>query len=242
MKGTLLNVGTVVAGSTIGLLLGKLIPDQAQSMALSGLGLVTLGLGVKMFFQSKNVLLIAAGLSIGGVLGLLLGIQSGLDLVGGRLESVLQALHLNTGSDFTAGFVAATVLYCIGPMTLLGCIQDGIEGKSELLQLKSTLDGVASVFLAASLGVGVWFSAVSVLLIQGGLTLLAKRLHFLQKDEEYLSELSAAGGCIMMAIGFGLLEIKKIPTGNFLPALMLVPAMIAVNRWLNSRKLSTRAA
>ena len=115
-------------------------------------------------------------------------------------------------------------------MTILGCIQDGLEGKSELLHLKSTMDGVAAIFLTATLGVGVLFSAAFVLIFQGALTLAARPLASLKNDESLLAELGGAGGPIMMAIGLSLLQIKKLPTANYLPALVLAPTLMVLSR------------
>ena len=225
MKGTYLNTATVVAGSLLGLAIGKLIPDSAQQIALSGLGLVTLGIGLKMFLGSKNVLIVAASIALGGVIGLLLGIHVGL----GQLADWVK--HSVGGSGtFSEGFVAACVLFCIGPMTILGCIQDGLEGKSELLHLKSTMDGVAAVFFAASLGIGVLFSAGFVLVFQGLLTLAARPLAPLRNDSQLLAELEGTGGPIMMAIGLNLLKIKQLPTANYLPALVLAPLIVVISR------------
>lgn len=229
MKGTLLNTATVTAGSLIGLAIGRFIPGDAQQIALNGLGLVVIGIGVKMFLGSKNVLIVAGSIAIGGIIGLLLHIQFGLD----HLAEWVRA-SVGGGGRFSEGLVAACVLFCVGPLTILGCIQDGLEGKSELLSLKSTLDGVASVFLAAAMGVGVLFSAAFVLIVQSLITLLAKRLSFLRSDAVLLAEFEGTGGPIMLAIGLSLLEIRKIPTANYLPALVLAPLTVLIARRLSS--------
>ncbi|MBS1706588.1 MAG: DUF554 domain-containing protein [Armatimonadetes bacterium] len=216
--GTLLNTGTVVLGSALGIALGQALPQSLQSAALVGIGLVNSALGVKMFLGVKNLLLVAFAIALGGVLGTAIGIQNALVTVGNRLQSVL-----NAHGPFTAGFVGASVLFCIGPMTLLGCIQDSVEGKSDLLRLKSLLDGIASIFLAATLGVGVMASAIVVLIFQGGLTLAAKPLQPLAQDEALLGDTTAVGGLLILAIGFSLTDIKLIPTANYLPAIFLAP-------------------
>jgi uncharacterized membrane protein YqgA involved in biofilm formation len=208
MKGTLLNTATVAVGSIIGLVIGKIIPASAQQIALSGLGLVTIGIGIKMFLGSKNILIVAGSIAIGGIIGLLLGIQVGLEHVADWVKH-----SIGGGGTFSEGFVASCVLFCIGPMTILGCIQDGLEGKTELLALKSTMDGVAAIFLAASLGIGVLFSAVFVLIFQGALTLAARPLAGLKNDENLLAELGGTGGPIMMALALApalILVCRKI--------------------------------
>lgn len=230
----------MVGGSIIGLLLGKAIPGGAQTIALAGLGLVTLSLGIKLFFESKNILVVALAISLGGILGMALGLQDGITHLGDSIKAMLSAGSNNINlATFTEGFVAASVLFCVGPMTILGCLQDGIEGKSDLLSLKSTLDGVASIFLAATLGFGVLVSALVVLIFQGALTLVAKRLTWLSDDKSILAEFTGVGGVILVAIGFALLDIKRLPTANFLPALALAPLLQwASNRISTARKVA----
>lgn len=218
MKGTLINTGTVVVGSTLGLLVGQLLPSDAQDIALSGIGLVNLALGVKMFLPSKNLILVAACIALGGILGLMLGVQAGLESL-----SVWAKEFVGGKGRFSEGLLTASILFCVGPMTILGCIQDGLEGKSELLGLKSTLDGVAGFFLAASLGPGVLLSALIVIVFQGAITLLASRLKWLREDEELLNEFTAVGGLMILSIGISLLGLKQMPTANYLPGLLLVP-------------------
>ena len=237
MKGTILNTVTVATGSLVGLLIGKFIPESAQQVALGGLGLVTMGLGMKMFLGSKNILIVAGSIALGGIIGLLLGIQVGLENIADWVKH-----SVGGGGTFSEGFVASCVLFCIGPMTLLGCIQDGLEGKSELLSLKSTMDGVAAIFLAASLGVGVLFSAAFVLIFQGALTLAARPLSSLKSDQGLLAELEGTGGPIMLAIGLSLLNIKKLPTANYLPALVLAPMMVLLSRRLTAWSKKSKAS
>ena len=171
MRGTLLNTATVAVGACVGWALGARVPDAAMQVALSALGLVTVGIGVKMFLESKNVLVLAFALSVGGVIGLLIGVQTG-------LESFAEWARVSLGplasGRFTEAVVTTSILFCIGPMTLLGCLQDGLEGKIELLAIKSTLDGIGAVFFAAALGPGVLLTALIVLVFQGALTLAAR--------------------------------------------------------------------
>ena len=163
IKGTLLNTATVVIGSLVGLSAKSLLLPEWQTLVQAGIGLVTIGVGIGMFLKSRNVLFVVGSITFGGILGAWMGIDVGLD----RLAEGFRQLVGGEG-DFNLGFVTASILYCVGPMTLLGCIQDGIEGKSELLRLKSMLDGITSVFFAASMGVGVLASAATVLVFQGG--------------------------------------------------------------------------
>jgi uncharacterized membrane protein YqgA involved in biofilm formation len=176
-----------------------------------------------MFLAGRNVLVIAASVALGGVVGKLIGIDAGL---AGLAESARQTL--GGGSGFNQGFVTASVLYCVGPMTVLGCVQDGLERRIDLLALKSLLDGAASVFLAATspaFGAGVLASALVVLVVQSTLTGLARPLQKWAERRELIDEATAAGGAMMIAVGLGLLQLKRIPTEVFLPSLVLAPLL-----------------
>jgi uncharacterized protein len=229
MRGTLLNTATVLAGATVGHFVGSSIPVDYQTIALSGIGLVAMGLGIKLFLGSKNILIVALAVATGGILGLALGLQAGLD-------SFAQWAKATLGGQgrFTEAVITSSVLYCVGPMTLLGCIQDGLEKKIELLGLKSTMDGIVAIFLTATLGDGVFVSAFVVLVFQGALTLLARYLRPLAEDPDYIGEASAAGGTMMLAIGMGLLEIKKLPVASYLPAIFLAPLFVLIGRRISS--------
>ncbi|MFM9872666.1 MAG: DUF554 domain-containing protein [Fimbriimonadaceae bacterium] len=229
--GTVINTITVLLGSVIGLAIGRSLPERIQEVAIFGIGLITICLGVQMFLRTKNPLVVVGAICLGGVLGALLGLDVGLD----RLAEWMRGAIGGDGR-FNQGFVTASVLFCIGPMTLMGCLQDALEKKIDLLGLKSLLDGVSSVFLAATLGIGVLVSAVFVLVFQGLLTLLAKSLAKFAGDEELISETVACGGIIMVAIGFGIMGIKSFPTVLFLPALILAPLFGMFSRRLLGRK------
>ncbi|MCU0314957.1 MAG: DUF554 domain-containing protein [Fimbriimonadaceae bacterium] len=227
LRGTLLNTTTIIVGSLLGMAIGTALPENLQEIVIHAMGLVTLCLGIKMFLQTKNILVVVASIAIGIVLGSILTIDQG---VTGLAEGARTLF--SGGGRFTEGLITAAVLYCIGPMTLLGCIQDGIENKIELLSLKSLLDGIASFFLAATLGSGVLVSALVVLIFQGLLTLAAKPLSPLAKKPSLLAEASAVGGVMMVAIGLGLADIKKLPVELFLPALALAPLLVVLwEKW-----------
>ncbi|MBV6459569.1 MAG: putative membrane protein YdfK [Fimbriimonadaceae bacterium] len=220
-RGTLLNTATVLLGAVVGLVVGRFIPASAQEVALTGLGLVTIGMGIRMFLLSTNVLIVAIAVGLGGALGHLMGISVALAHFA---EWARQ--QVGGGSRFNEALITTSVLYCVGPMTVMGCIQDALENKIELLALKSTMDGIVALFFAAALGpdgVALLVTAVVVLVVQGGITLAAGRLKFLADDPRLLAEMSGAGGPILLAVGFGLANIKKIPTEVFLPALALAP-------------------
>jgi len=230
IRGTLINTATVAIGALSGIFLGRGIPSDYQHVALNGLGLVVCLIGVKMFFQSKNAVIVIAAMAIGGILGAAMGIAPGLDHMA---EFVRQ--RFGGGSTFNEGLITASVLFCVGPMTLLGCLQDGIEGKIELLAIKSTLDGIAAFFLAATLGNGVLVTALVVLVIQGLLTLAARRLQNLAQDEEVIAEASAVGGALMLGIGLGLLGIAKLSMATYLPSLALAPLFTVAARRFERR-------
>ncbi|HVL40394.1 MAG TPA: DUF554 family protein [Fimbriimonadaceae bacterium] len=141
--------------------------------------------------------------------------------------------------DFNKGLITTSILFCVGPMTILGCLQDGLQGKIELLALKSTMDGFGAIFFAAALGEGVLVAALVVLVFQGALTLLARPLRSLASDDELLAEMSGAGGAMLLGTGLGLLEIKRVPVELYLPALAIAPAFAVAGRHL-SRALSQR--
>lgn len=229
-RGALLNTATVIVGSLIGLLLGTRLPVEYQNIALSGIGLVTVGIAMKMFFETKNVLIVAASVAIGGVLGKIIGIDAGL---AAAAEWARSSLGGDMDRGFNDGLVTAGVLFCVGPMTLMGCIQDGLERRIDLLSLKSLLDGISSAFLAAmspSFGKGVLASAALVLVVQSSLTAIARPLQPVAKNPNILAEATAAGGAMMLAIGFGLLKvpvIKDIPKEVFLPSLVIAPLISA---------------
>ncbi len=232
MRGTLLNTATVVAGASVGLAVGKLIPTSIQTVALHGIGLVVVGIAVKMFLQGKNPLISAIAIAGGGVIGLSLGINHG-------IEQIAEWSKIQFGSHenhFVDGLVTSFVLFCIGPMTLLGCMQDALEKKIDLLSLKSTLDGICAIFLAALYGAGVLAVAPLLLLTQGAITLLAKRLQPLADNQDMLAETTAAGGAIVLATALGLLEVANLKPANYLPAIIIAPAVVGLGAKIQSMK------
>jgi len=222
MIGTFVNTTLVVIGSLTGMLLRKGIPENIKKIIITGLGLFTCILGAKMGFGMQRPLAVILSLILGGVIGEILKIEDFLEHIGARLRRLTKA-HAET--SFAQGFVTASLLFCAGPMTILGSLQAGLQGKPELLFVKSLMDGVSSIILASSLGFGVIFSALTVLIIQGGLTLLAQQFSFLT-DPFYLHDFTSVGGIMIFAIGLKLLGIKFIKVANFLPALVIVVLLI----------------
>lgn len=216
MFGTLVNSASVLVASIAGILIGERLNDGLRGALMNVLGLPVILIGLQMAFKTENVLIPTLSIALGVIIGELLGIEDKLERAGRALE-----MRLKRGR-FTEGFVTATLLYCVGPMAILGPIQEGLTGDSSILLAKSMLDGVASIVLASALGIGVAFSALSVLLYQGFFFLLAFQLSSLM-SEAMINEFTATGGLLIVAIGINLLELRKLRVGNMLPALLIAP-------------------
>ncbi|HNT23139.1 MAG TPA: DUF554 domain-containing protein [Anaerolineales bacterium] len=233
MIGTLINIITILVGGALGLLFGSRLPERLHQTVVAGLGLFTGAMGLQMFLKTENPIIVLGALLLGGVLGEWARIEDRLRSLGSLLEQRFtrpQADEVPTsqGSRFVRGFLAASLLFCVGPMAILGSIQDGLTGNYELLAIKSVLDGFASLAFASSLGVGVLFSSLIILLYQGGLSLLAAQAQALISPP-MMNEMTAAGGVILIGIAVSsLLEIKSIRVGNFLPALIIAPLIVAI--------------
>jgi uncharacterized membrane protein YqgA involved in biofilm formation len=224
MTGTLLNTLTVAAGSLVGLALGKRLAERYKKTVQQALGLAVLYFGMTMALEEGgNAILTIGSVVLGGLIGEMMGIEQRL----ASFAAWLKARIKSSSPNFVEGFVTASVMYLTGPMIILGCLEDGLTGGISILSIKSLFDGVASIILASSLGLGVLFSAASVLVVQGALTLGASYLVFL-REPVILTALTTTGGVIILGIGINLLDLKKIPVGNLLPALVLavIGAMI----------------
>ena len=228
MIGTLINVATVVAGSVVGRAIGNRLPERVRETVMHVIGLMTLALGVGLVVKTRNELVVLLALLLGAITGELLHIEDGIRRLGEWAEHRLTGKR--DGGDFVRGFVTTSILFCVGPMTLLGCFQDGLTGDYRLLAIKSTLDGISSIAFASALGWGVLLSAVTVLVVQGGLTLGARWLQSSLSNPGVQAELFATGGVMMLALGLRLLEIKPIRVGNLLPALVYAPLLVYLFR------------
>lgn len=227
MTGTFINVAAILIGGLIGLFFGAHIPERFKNTVIAGMGLFTAAMGLHMFFKSGNQLIVLGALIIGALLGEWIGIENGLQALGEILEKRFsQDTESGASSRFVRGFMVSSLLYCIGPIAILGSIQDGLSGDYNLLAVKSTLDGFASIAFASTLGVGVLFSSIIILIYQGGISLLANQLNAIITDP-MMAEMTATGGVILMGVAFSnLLEIKKMRVGNFLPALAVAPLIV----------------
>ncbi|HJQ13646.1 MAG TPA: DUF554 domain-containing protein [Anaerolineales bacterium] len=228
MTGTLLNIATVLMGGLIGLLFGARIPDKLKETVIAGMGLFTAAMGLQMFLDTENALIVLGALLIGTLLGEWWRIEDGLRRLGEFLERKFSREENDGSNKFVRGFLTASLLFCVGPMTILGSIQDGLTGDYNLLAVKSVLDGFASMAFASTLGVGVLFSTIVILIYQGGVSLLAAQLDALVTPS-MMNELTATGGVILLGLAISsLLEIKKIRVGNMLPALAVAPLIVWV--------------
>jgi uncharacterized membrane protein YqgA involved in biofilm formation len=227
MTGTFINVAAILIGGVIGLIFGSRIPEKLKTTVVAGMGLFTAAMGLQMFLKSENQLIVLGALILGILCGELLGLEDGLQSLGLTLEKRFSKdTETGSGSKFIRGFMVASLLFIIGPMAILGSIQDGLTGDYNLLAVKSTLDGFASVAFASTLGIGVMFSSIIVLIYQGGVSLLAAQLSTIVTDP-MMNEMTATGGVLLIGLGISnLLEIKKIRVGNFLPALIFAPLIV----------------
>ena len=227
MIGTLLNIATVLVGGVLGLLFGARLSERIRQTVVAGLGLFTAAIGVSLFLDSVNVTIVLLALLIGGVLGEWWQIEAALTRLGKWLQGSF-APGEGGGARFVRGFLTASLVFCVGPLTILGAIRDGLTGDYELLAIKSTLDGFAAIVFASTLGVGVLFSTLVILAYQGGLSLLASQAQAVF-TEPMIAELSATGGVLLLGIAVSsLLEIKPIRVANFLPALVIAPLIVAI--------------
>jgi len=234
--GTLLNVGTVLVGGLAGKVLGGRLPERVRETVLHGLGLVTLTIGVQLTLQTKNVLIVMGSILVGGILGEWWRVEDRLQSLGKWLELRVQGNGEARASTFVQGFVTASLVFCVGPMTILGSIQDGLTGDFRLLAIKSLLDGFAALAFASTLGIGVLFSTLTILLYQGALTLLAGQMQQ-ALTQPMIAEMTATGGVLILGISLLLLEIKRIRLANFLPAIAIAPLIVAILESLGSYHL-----
>jgi len=226
VTGTYLNLATVAAGSLAGVLIGRRLPERIRETVMHAISLVVIGLGAGMTLESKEPVVFLLSLVLGGILGETLHLEAGIERLGAAAERLLGPRDVDAPAGrFATGFVTASILYCIGPLTLLGCLQDGLGQGFDILAVKSTLDGISSVTLASIFGWGVGLSTVTVLVVQGGLTLGAGVLSPAIGDAAVQRELFGAGGVMMIGLGIRMLEIKRIRVANLLPALLLAPLL-----------------
>jgi uncharacterized protein len=220
--GTALNTATVLVGATLGLTLGRVIPASLQQTIRIAIGLFVAVIGMQMALKTHNPLILLVSVLVGVVIGELLKLDAGVQAIGSWAERRLS--RDGEPGRVSLAFITTSLIFCVGPLTVLGSFLDGTRGDITLLAIKSTLDGVTSIVFAATLGWGVLLSAVSVLLVQGGLTLIAFLIHAGLSDLQ-IAELTAAGGIAVLGIALGLLELRTIKVANFLPSLVIAPVL-----------------
>lgn len=234
MLGTFINIVAVLIGSAVGLIAGNRLPERTRQTVMNGLGLVTAIVGLQAALQTRNVLILMFSILLGGILGEWWRIEDHLEALGRRLEERFggAAPAGGNGRSITRAFVTASLVFCVGPLTIIGSIQDGLTGDYTLLAIKSVLDGFASIAFAATLGPGVLLAILTILFYQGGLSLAAmgfsSGLGGVTRDAPAVVEMTAAGGALMLGISLLLLDLKRVRVANFLPALGLAPLITAV--------------
>lgn len=248
MIGTIINIIAIIIGGIIGLMFGSRLPERIRSTITAGLGLFTALIGIQMFLVTEQALIVLGSLLLGGILGEWWRLEDRLKYFGIWLEEKIlpkitrgKKVSSSTGNSMTTfhpedkskqsllfvkGFMTASLVYVIGPMAILGSIQDGLVGDYNLLAIKSVLDFFASIAFASTLGIGVLFSSFVVFVYQGTITLLATQVQSIV-SEPMMNEMTATGGVLLLGIALSsLLEIKLIRVGNFLPALIIAPIIV----------------
>jgi uncharacterized membrane protein YqgA involved in biofilm formation len=228
LTGTFINVGAILAGTLVGVLVGGRMPEGIQRRVLAGLGLVTLviGMDLALAWRDTSPLYVLGGVLLGGMAGEALRIEARLQEVGDRIQRRVAEAR-GSSSPVSEAFFTASLLFCVGPLAVVGAIQDGLTGDYEALATKAMLDGFASIALSATLGWGVALAAVTVLVYQGALSLGATRFEDVLQGEA-LDALTSAGGVLILGISLRLLEVADVKVGNFLPALVFAPALVGI--------------
>lgn len=230
MLGTIVNTLAIIVGAALGKWAGGALKEEMQQVVMQAIGLGVVLIGLSMAITTNNILVVLVSLVLGGIIGELLAIEHQLAKMGRAMEKMFSNGRGET--TFVKGFVSASLLYCVGAMAIMGALESGLTGQHTTLYAKSLLDGVSAVILASSLGWGVAFSAVSVFLYQGSITLLAGWLGTILTDP-VVTEMTAVGGLLIFAIGLDLLSIKKFKVGNLLPAVFIAMGLMLVLPLIN---------
>lgn len=228
MIGTLINVAAILIGGVIGIFFGARLPEQLKNTVVAGMGLFVLLTGIQMFLKTQNAMVVVSAIILGAILGEWGRIEERMEALGAWLERRFTRGEGGTKSRFVRGFLSASLIYCTGPMAILGSITDGLKGDYLTLAIKSVLDGFLTIAFSSTLGLGVLFSVIPVFFYQGSITLLAHQLSsFL--SEPMITEMTATGGVLLAGLSISsLLEIKKMKIGNLLPAVVIAPLIVYI--------------
>ena len=236
LSGTLLNAFAVLVGGLLGTFLGHRLPERVRDNVVRGVGLFTLAMGAKLALETGQLLYLLGSILIGGAIGSLAGLDRRLTelgdalqrrLGGGAAQAAAGDVSPRRRGTVSEAFVTSTIVFCVGPLTFLGSIQNGLTGDATLLTVKSVLDGFSAIAFAASLGWGVLLSIGVILVYQGGLALGATQLQGLLSDAQ-LREMSAVGGLLVLGVGLKLLRLRDVAVADFLPAIIIAPVLVAV--------------
>lgn len=220
LVGTLVNTATVIAGSTIGLFLGNILPERLRDTVMKGLGLCTLFIGITGMLGGENALITIISIAVGTVIGELCDLDGRLNHFAGRLEKKFQKTGGKT--SLAEGFVTASLVFCVGAMTIVGALNDGLTGDHTMLFTKATLDFVSSMIFASSLGIGVLMAAAAVFVIEGGIACLASLVApILQQNASVIPEMTVVGSVLIMGLGLNLIGVTKLKVMNYVPAIFL---------------------
>ncbi len=223
MIGTLVNTGAVIVGSLLGVMIHIRLPQRLTTIAFQGIGLFTLFIGVQMAWKTSSLLILIFSMVLGSIAGELIDLDRHINSLSQRLKARLRSKN----EKFTEGLVTAFLLWCMGSMTVLGAMEEGFGNPPNLLLAKSVLDGFSSIALSASMGIGVMFAAIPLLIYQGGLTFLAMYLgEFL--SQAVMAEMTAVGGLLLIGLGINILNIKQIKILNMLPALLVAVILASI--------------
>jgi len=220
LQGTLVNIAAIAAGCLVGRWAGQFLSDRVRNTMMAGLGLAVLLIGLQLALPSQQPMIVIGSIILGGLLGELLNIEGRLEAFGRRLQ-----LRFAGAGKIAEGFVTASLLYCVGAMAIMGALQDGLGGEPTILYAKSALDGIASVALTSTLGIGVLFSVLPLLFYQGAIT-LAAGLAAAVLTEPVINEMNAVGGLLIIAISLDLMGLKRLPVGNLLPGVFVATGLM----------------
>ncbi len=245
MIATIVNAAAIIVGTIVGRISGKTIGDRFRHTVFSGIGVVSLLIGISMAMETQRTLYLVLSLVLGGLIGASLRVEDRIYSFGEWLKHRFYKSNAGSAADtsgtgesaephsFAEGFLVASVLFCVGALAIIGAFRAGVQKEYGIIFTKSVMDGFMAILLTAAYGVGVGFSALSILIYQGGLTLLAG---FLAPyvSPLMLSEISGVGGAMVVMIGINLLELRSIKTGDFLPGILLVVLFVLFDPYIGS--------